>query len=307
MYHFIVNPVSRSGKGLRLWQRKIEPVLKKRNVSYSVDFSKQRGDVTKICSALSKKESDDENIIVILGGDGTLNDAVQGIDDFSKVILAYLPTGSSNDFARDLKISSSVGKSLKKILSSPVPREIDLGEVVTSIRHQKFVVSNGFGFDATVAQRTSHSRLKKALNKVGLGKLVYFAIAIKEVINAPKVDVTIEFDGERKVFLNKFLFLASMVHRYEGGGFKFCPKADCTDGLMDICYAHDKFSLGILMQLPSAFVGFHTIFHGIKAEKFKEARIMSSIPLWLHTDGEVWQKADDFVVHTYPQKMRMIL
>ena len=106
MFHFIVNPVSRSGKGLRLWKRKIEPVLISRKILYDVEFSKEHGDVTKICSKISGKSSAEKNCtIVILGGDGTLNDAVQGIKNFETVMLAYIPTGSSNDFARDMKIS----------------------------------------------------------------------------------------------------------------------------------------------------------------------------------------------------------
>ena len=93
MFHFIVNPVSRSGKGLRLWKRKIEPVLISRKILYDVEFSKEHGDVTKICSKISEKSSAEKNCtIVILGGDGTLNDAVQGIQNFETVMLAYIPT-----------------------------------------------------------------------------------------------------------------------------------------------------------------------------------------------------------------------
>ena len=119
MYHFIVNPVSRSGKGLILWQKKIEPILKKKNIPYRVEYTKQRGDTTELCRKISASAKNEDNcIIVALGGDGTVNDAVQGIEDFENTTFALIPTGSGNDFAKDMKISKNVKKTLKKILSA---------------------------------------------------------------------------------------------------------------------------------------------------------------------------------------------
>ena len=132
MYHFIVNPVSQSGKGLRLWQNKIEPELKKQNIEHSVEFSKERGDVTNIVTRISSQSKNEKNcIIVILGGDGTVNDAVQGMKDFDNTTLAYIPTGSSNDFARDLKFPRDVKKNLQRILKAKEPVLMDIGQVET--------------------------------------------------------------------------------------------------------------------------------------------------------------------------------
>lgn len=307
MLHFIVNPVSRSGKGLRLWKRKIEPALVSKKILYDVEFSKEHGDVTKICSKISEKSSAEEKcIIVILGGDGTLNDAVQGIQNFETVMIAYIPTGSSNDFARSMKISKSVKKCLKKIISAKEPVELDLGEVSTEKTKRKFIVSAGLGFDAAVCQKSSHSYIKRNLNKFGLGKLTYLAIALNQIINAPKADCAVEFDGGQKLFLKNFLFAASMVHKYEGGGFKFCPKANPSDGKMSLCIVNNKTVPGILIALPSAFLGLHGMFPGIKLTEFSSATFRPTIPLWLHTDGEVYQKASEITVRTFEKKLKMI-
>ena len=307
MFHFIVNPVSRSGKGLRLWKRKIEPVLISRKILYDVEFSKEHGDVTKICSKISGKSSAEKNCtIVILGGDGTLNDAVQGIKNFETVMLAYIPTGSSNDFARDMKISKSVKKCLEKILSATKPAEFDLGEVIAEKTKRKFVVSAGLGFDAAVCQKSSHSFIKRNLNKFGLGKLTYLAIALNQIIHAPKADCTVEFDNGKKLILPKFLFAASMVHRYEGGGFKFCPKANPSDGNMNLCIVNNKTVPGILFALPTAFFGLHGIFPGINLIEFSSATFKTTIPLWLHTDGEVYQKSSEITVRTFEKKLKIL-
>lgn len=305
MYHFIVNPVSRSGKGLKIWQNKIEPVLKKRNIEYKVEFSKERGDVTKIVSEISGNSTDEEKCtIVILGGDGTVNDAVNGIVDFEKTILAYIPTGSSNDFARDLKISKSIEKNLDKILNCTQPVLMDIGVVETPKFKRRFAVSSGVGFDGAVCQKSVHSILKKRLNKIGLGKLTYLGIALNQIINAPDVDGTIEFDGGEKVNLKKILFCAAMVHKYEGGGFKFCPKADPYDGMLDCIYVSGKSVPGILVALPTAFFGMHPLFPGIRITKFKKAEINLTVPLWLHTDGEVSFKADKLTLSSFEHKLK---
>ena len=308
MFHFVVNPVSRSGKGLKIWKKKIEPVLRRNGVAHTVSFSEKRGDVSGICRELSEKSAAEENcVIVVLGGDGTLNDALQGIVDFERTTLAYIPTGSSNDFARDMKIPKSVKKSLRRILSLENPILIDVGEVSTASRVRRFAVSAGLGFDAAVCCGATHSRVKKTLNKFGLGKLTYLAIAIGQAFGAPKSDCIVELDDGRKIKMNGFFFAASMVHRFEGGGFKFCPSADCSDGTMNMCAVHGKSPLGILIALPFAFFGLHGIFRGIDLLEFKTARLTTSVPLWLHTDGEVWQKASEISVRTFPQKLRIIL
>lgn len=308
MYHFIVNPVSRSGKGLKLWQQQIEPELKTQNIEYSVEFSKERGDVTNIVAKISSAAKNESNcIIVILGGDGTVNDAVQGIKDFENTTLAYIPTGSSNDFARDLKLPKSVKKNLRRILDAKAPVLMDVGQVETERGTRRFAVSSGLGFDGAVCQKSVHSILKKRLNKIGLGKLTYLGIALNQIINAPKVDAEITFADGKKVNAKNLLFFAAMVHKYEGGGFKFCPKADAYDGELDFICAANKTVPGILLALPTAFFGFHSIFKGIDIYRFKTAEIKTSIPLWLHTDGEVGYKAQYLNFSQLEQKLKFIL
>ncbi len=308
MYHFIVNPVSRSGKGLKLWQQQIEPELKTQNIEYSVEFSKEHGDVTNIVAKISSAAKNESNcIIVILGGDGTVNDAVQGIKDFENTTLAYIPTGSSNDFARDLTLPKSVKKNLRRILDAKASVLMDVGQVETERGTRRFAVSSGLGFDGAVCQKSVHSILKKRLNKIGLGKLTYLGIALNQIINAPKVDAEITFADGKKINAKNLLFFAAMVHKYEGGGFKFCPKADAYDGELDFICAANKTVPGILLALPTAFFGFHSIFKGIDIYRFKTAEIKTSIPLWLHTDGEVGYKAQYLNFSQLEQKLKFIL
>ena len=113
MYIFIVNPNSRSGMGSRIWNT-VEPVLNERNIRYRVFFTKYQCHAVKLVREIT---SDGQaHTIIILGGDGTVNEAVNGIADLSKITLGYIPTGSSNDFARSLRLPTDPLAALDNIL-----------------------------------------------------------------------------------------------------------------------------------------------------------------------------------------------
>ena len=77
-------------------------------------FSEKRGDVRQLAKRLTNVSEGAERFLIVLGGDGTLNEAIQGMQHFEQVRLGYIPTGSSNDLARDLKIGHDIRPLMKK-------------------------------------------------------------------------------------------------------------------------------------------------------------------------------------------------
>ena len=105
MYTFIANPNARSGRGILLWKQ-IELILKDRKITYQVLFTKYQHHATRLVHDLT---SDGEHhTIVVLGGDGTLNEVIDGIAFLDKVTLGYLPLGSGNDFARGVGLPTDI-------------------------------------------------------------------------------------------------------------------------------------------------------------------------------------------------------
>ncbi len=324
MYYIIVNPASKSGKGAKIWSE-IEPVLNKREIEYKVFFSREVGHVIKLVRDLSASllsvNSDYILRLIVLGGDGTLNETLQGISDFERVEIGYIPTGSSNDMARDLALSSSPLEILDRILSCKNPLCMDLGHLVYDhtpgqlsrqhdkelLSHRYFAVSCGIGFDAAVCEEALASKFKNILNKIGLGKLTYLAIALKQLIKAQKITCSITLDDGAPVYLPKFLFVAGMIHRYEGGGFQFCPTANYRDGLIDICSVGNIPKWLVLLALPTAFKGEHYRFQGIDHYTASKIHLETSAPLWVHTDGEVSRMCSAITLTCEREKLRFLI
>ena len=108
-YDFIINPKARSGMGMKAWQ-KIESELKARHINYRVYLTKRRGHAAKTAAFITA--DDKRHTIVVLGGDGTVNEVVNGIKRPDLITFGYIPIGSSNDFARGLKLPKDPMKAL---------------------------------------------------------------------------------------------------------------------------------------------------------------------------------------------------
>lgn len=317
MYHIIINPASRSGRGAKIWSEQIEPALKESNAVYQTYFSKKAGEVKQLAAQITAEHPDDPDLkLIILGGDGTVNEALQGIADPSKVILGYIPTGSSNDLARDLHIPKEPKAALDLILRDAAPSIMDLGRLTYLDADQPeesrlFAVSCGIGFDAAVCAEAMHSPIKDTMNRIGLGKLTYLGIALKQLITARKVSCTLTLEDtvhnrQENLALPRFLFVTCMSHRYEGGGFMFCPSANDHDGVLDLCSVGNISKGLVLLALPTAFFGKHYFVKGINAHTATRMSITTSSPLWVHTDGEVTRKSCGFRVECLHGAIRMV-
>ena len=315
MYYFIVNPTSKTGVGEKYWQR-VKAVLEEKKIAYKVIFSKKVGHVEEIVKKLTTETKRDKIHMVILGGDGTVNEAIQGIEDFEKVVISYIPTGSSNDLARDMGISRNPEEALEAILKAEKEIYMDMGLVhydkaylngkEVEIPDRRFMVGCGIGFDAAVCEESTHSKFKNALNKIKLGKLTYVGIALKQLIQSEMIDGKIILDDEKEIPIKRMFFTVAMVHHYEGGGFKFCPEAKEDDGLLDFCVAADASKLKVLRILPTAYDGKHVKFKEIQMFRGKKATIETEKPMWVQTDGEVKTQASKITVSDLGKKVHFI-
>ena len=311
MYHVIINPASRSGKSKNIWNE-LETVLRDHHVEYTVHFTKKEGDAKQITAILTQTQGEDTCDLMVMGGDGTLNEVLQGICDFSKVTVSYVPLGSSNDFARDYGLKGTPVKRLEHVLTKSDEYRTDIGcakirEENGSFSDHYFAVSAGIGYDAAVCAEVNRSRLKPILNRIGLGKTVYLAVALRQLIKTRDIPCRLILKDDQEILMRRFLLSACMNHRYEGGGFMFAPDADAEDGILDMCVVNQISKLKILRVLPTAFQGKHVKYKEVHMYRSKEIRIMTDEPMYVHVDGEVPGKTTELRLSCMKQALKMYL
>lgn len=308
MYHFIVNPKSSSGRGIRFWWT-VKEELDRRNVSYTVSFTKHIGHATELANQICVSGTDIKNI-VILGGDGTMNEVLNGIDDYTKVLLGYIPSGSSNDLARSLKIPKNPIEALNNILKPTKFKYLDYGIINfldIDLPPRKFICSSGMGYDASVCHEVQSSPLKKRLNWIGAGKFVYITIAIKQLLMLKSRSATLIVDGRKKDTYHKVFLVSNMIHKYEGGGVLMAPNADPCDGKLSTCLVHSMNRIKAFLLLPTIFTGTHIKHKGVEAFHCSEIEIIMDRPSAVHTDGEILSFCSHIKVSCVREQIRMIL
>ena len=244
---------------------------------------------------------------MVLGGDGTVNEVIGGIQNLSATTLGYIPVGSGNDFARFFRFPSDPGEALSLVLDLPAYADMNIGNIVYSGHSKRFAVSAGLGFDAAVCHQAVISRLKPVLNRLHLGKLTYALIALDRLhfLRPARVTVTLD-DGSARTFSDT-LFVAAMNHPYEGGGFKFCPDANPCDDRLDVIAVSSISRLKAVFLLLLAQKAAHTKASGICIRSCRQIHIESDTALPVHTDGEPVFLQRQMDISLLPERLRVIV
>lgn len=293
-FEIVINPSASSGRGMKIW-KEVQKDLDARGVSYRKHVLNAPGEATLLVRDLTENLTEDCHLLV-LGGDGTLNEVLNGIADFKHTILSCIRTGSGNDFAGNMGIEKDAKKALEQLLDRPMEAALDYG-VIRADDHEprRFLISCGAGYDADICVEVSKSRLKKALNKIGLGKLVYVMIGIKQIFTRCDAKALLYLDDREPIRVDKLFFAVGMQHACEGGGVPFCPEADPTDGLLDVCLVHDMPKWKLILAVAAVYLKKHLLFRNIHCYRCRTMRLVSENPQWIHLDGETPYQAREIL------------
>lgn len=283
MYYFIINPNSRSGQGAATWNI-TEKELKLRKVKYKAFFTRYVGHAKKLSAKISSEHP--QSCIIAIGGDGTINEVLNGIQDLSQVSFGCIPTGSGNDFARSMGISRNPVKALHGILEDSQGVFADVGYLKVHGKKKRFGVSCGIGFDAAICHDALSSPVKKVLNRIGLGKLTYILIAVKQFLLCTPSEMDLTLDGGRSYHFSRVYYTAVMNQPYEGGGIPMCPDASFRDHALDLCVVADISKLRFLLVLIAAVFGRHSHLKGVYLLHCSHVHLTGNISLAVHRDGE---------------------
>lgn len=289
MYEIIYNPGSRSNVGSSVCDT-IAKILDEHNIEYRLHKTKKAGHAETIAHDLTC-DGKAHNIIVI-GGDGTLNEVVNGLCDPELVTMGLIPSGSGNDFARAVGISTAPKNALDVILNCTKTTPINYGETFLPNHYRRFLISCGCGFDSDVCRDAQVSRLKPILNRLHMGKLIYTLIALKKLIRKSTFSAIMKIDDDIHVELDKLFFITAMNTTYEGGGYMFCPDASPSDDKLDFLTVNNMSRTRMIPLLPKAKKGKHLGHKGIDITPISTLSMKFSKSVYLHTDGEVFGAFD---------------
>ncbi|WP_167511392.1 diacylglycerol/lipid kinase family protein [Pseudobutyrivibrio xylanivorans] len=302
---FIVNKAARTGKAAETWDE-LERYLNANNIDYQVRFTSGAGDATEFA-----KEATSTGELVglfVMGGDGTLNEAINGIVDFENTLYTPLPSGSANDFVAGIGLTGSALDILKRALNTESYRVLDIGKVIYEGGERLFGVSSGIGVDAYVCLQALNSRLKKFLNHFGLGSATYGLLTIGDIFTMPFADarITAWFKGERiSMDVKRIIFAAAMNCRAEGGGVPMVPDAKPDSGFLSAFYAHDISRLKCFLRLPSLVAGKHKGKRGFDFLNFDKIHIKMNSPMCVHADGEHVGFFEEICFECLPQTLKV--
>jgi diacylglycerol kinase (ATP) len=269
--HFIVNPASGRNRGSRAVAA-IQGAMESRGESYGLSVTSGPGEASKL-AALAAREAE---VVVAVGGDGTVNEVVNGIRG-RDVTLGILPVGSGNDFVKMLSIPADVDEALM-LLFNGRERRVDLGVV----NDRLFVNSLGIGIDAAVARtmnRTSWLPGRAAYHYGVMTNLFFYHCR------------TIRWNADGEEGETKSLLAAVMNGTTYGGSFHVAPRARCDDGLLDMVVAGRYGVLGRARYLPVFKKGGHLSLPKVIWRRARRVRIVSDAILPIQVDGELLMSA----------------
>ena len=285
--HFIVNPLAKEGNCGRLW-KKLEFELERSGRPYKVFITEYPGHAAELAEKIGRETFPAPVCLAAVGGDGTIHEVANGAAGFSNIILWYIPGGSGNDFSRGYSVPDDPGRALNLLLKGGGAihgRSVDAGMAEVNGKNVFFVNNMGAGFDAYVAKKANRSRVKRLLNRISLGRLVYVVFLLKELAVYKTADMELTIDGMTAAYKNVW-FITISNQPFYGGGMKIAPEASVSDGLLDVTVVHNLAKWKLLLVFMSVFWGGHVKFKEVACHKGKNITIRTATPIVVHADGE---------------------
>ena len=274
----ILNPASGRGRGARR-RPELEQLLRQAAEPRSPDLEWEivetgaPGDAIEISAAAARNGA---TIVAAAGGDGTLNEVLNGIFG-SSTRMAVLPLGTGNDFARTLGFGSDLRSAVVALFHGR-SRPVDVGK----IHGRWFLNVAECGFDAAVGVRVNEGF------RYLTGTWAYIAALLQTLRTFRPINLTLTIDGEARQ--TDVMMCTVCNAQLYGGGMRIAPDASIDDGLFDICIIEAVGKLELISAFPSVYKGTHTRHPRVTMLRGATVRIESERPLPIVADGDLTGK-----------------
>jgi diacylglycerol kinase (ATP) len=225
-------------------------------------------------------------MVVSVGGDGTINEVVNGLyraGNIRGAILGIISTGTGSDYIRTIGVPRRYENACRCLIK-PTKQTVDLGIVEYMENGQRtervFVNFAGMGFDAEIVKRTTQKY------KITGSTLAYLLATLTTFMSYRNRDISLTIDGET---VDKRVCTVLINNgKYGGGGMFAAPDASVNDGLFDVLVVGDLSKPDLLCSLPRIYKGTHLTHPKVTMKKAKEVEVKSSVEgMQLQADGEL--------------------
>ncbi len=263
----VANPSSGSKKAVKLAYR-LKEKLDGAGHHFDLLFTKADQSTTEVVREKTNEITD----LVVIGGDGTLNQAVNGMS--ADTTLSIIPAGSGNDFVKNVRIGVSFEKQVHTILEGQV-RKIDVG----ICNDRKFINGVGVGFDGQIVYEMLH---KTTLLQ---GHAAYYYHVLRILGGYKEREVAYQM-GTQDLQRKKLILMTIGNGTTFGGGFKLTPNAKLDDGQFDICFVGALSPMKRFLNIRRLSKGEHIGLPEIWEERADKVLIEENPLLEAHIDGE---------------------
>jgi YegS/Rv2252/BmrU family lipid kinase len=295
---YVVNPASQNGNTGREWSE----LARTLPAAHETLFTEKVGDAISLARAAADRGAD---LVVSVGGDGTLNEVTSGLMLVAKdkrPALGLVPRGTGGDFRRTLGYPKGVS-SVAAVLKRSQTRTIDVGALTYRsssgadvVRH--FVNICSFGLSGVVDEAVNST--SKALG----GKLSFMVGTLRGLAKFRPVRVEMSIDGEPFV-QKRISIVAACNGRAFGGGMLIAPTADPADGRLDIVTVDPFETLGDVLQMPKLYKGEHLGLGIVSYRSGTRLTAKSDEAVLIDVDGEQLGRLP-IDIELVPQALRMV-
>jgi diacylglycerol kinase (ATP) len=242
-------------------------VLQENGCEVEYSYTNHPGHATELASTAASKGFD---MVVAIGGDGTMNEVAQGLIGTSTP-MGIIPMGSGNGLARDLGISMNIKKSARVLVERNV-KQID----VCRVNNQRFLCTSGIGFDAQVADKMGKSSTR--------GFLRYIQLTIQESIAFKPFKIKMKVND---ILIEKPVFLVTFANaRQFGNNAYIAPFASISDGLIDVIVVNPFNKIWLPVFGIGLFLGIIPKLPFVDCYKAKQVEMEFADTNIYHFDGE---------------------
>lgn len=289
-FTFIVNPISSSGKALRLAQAVVDR-LRAQGTTATLAVTRAAGDARRLAAEV------EDGVVVACGGDGTFNEVVSGRRHLD-VPVAIVPAGLGNVVAKEFRVPRDAA-GLARMLQASKTRRIDAGSVrCDGGAPQPFSFLFSVGFDAVTVHRL-HAARTGALTAAG-----YLRAGLGAVAAADGTTVDVVADGASWMQGARYVAVANLASY--GGPLRVMRSASPDDGRLDLVAIPGKLAQRMLKLMWNGWLRGFEAMADARRTTVRRVAVLGSAPACAQVDGDVL-KGTRFDVEVVPGAIRLVV